>query len=112
MTKQIVRDSGAPAPMAHYCQGVVVGNHIYAAGQIASDYLWLLKTPKGRKRLEIFASPPYRRGHAHNSFRLRFPCRFRKLDSCVSMMQSAQDRMCDDVPEAVDRAPVRRITHG
>ena len=24
-------------------------------------------------------------------------------------MQSAQDCMCDDVPEAVDRAPVRRI---
>jgi len=24
--------------MAHYCQGVVVGDHIYAAGQIASDY--------------------------------------------------------------------------
>jgi hypothetical protein len=24
-------------------------------------------------------------------------------------MQSAQDCMCDDVPEAVDRAPVQRI---
>src|SRR5450631_1139862 len=37
------------------------------------------------------------------------PCRFQKLDSCVPVMQSAQYCMCDDVPEAVDRAPVRRI---
>src|SRR5450631_3172552 len=36
-------------------------------------------------------------------------CRFQKLDSCVPVMQSAQDCMCDDVPEALDRAPVRRI---
>jgi hypothetical protein len=36
-------------------------------------------------------------------------CRFQKLDTCVPVMQSAQDCMCDDVPEAVDRAPVRRI---
>src|ERR1039458_9660074 len=37
------------------------------------------------------------------------PCRFQKLDSCVPVMQSAQDCMGDDVPDAVDRAPVRRI---
>jgi acetyltransferase len=36
-------------------------------------------------------------------------CRFQKLDSCVPVMQSSQDCMGDDVPEAVDRAPVRRI---
>ena len=36
-------------------------------------------------------------------------CRFQKLDSCVAVMQSAQDCMCNDAPEAVDRAPVRRI---
>src|SRR5450759_975914 len=36
-------------------------------------------------------------------------CRFQKLDTCVPVMQSAQDCMCDDVPEAVYRAPVRRI---
>jgi dienelactone hydrolase len=35
--------------------------------------VWLLKTPKGREKLEIFAPPPYRRGHDHNSFRPRFP---------------------------------------
>jgi len=35
--------------------------------------LCLLKIPKGREKLEIFAPPPYRRGHAHNSFRPRFP---------------------------------------
>ena len=33
-------------------------------------------------------------------------CRFQKLDSCVPVMQSAQYCMCDDVPEALDRAPV------
>jgi hypothetical protein len=32
----------------------------------------LLKTPKGRERLEIFAPPPYRRGHHHDSFHHRF----------------------------------------
>ena len=36
-------------------------------------------------------------------------CRFQKLDSWVPVMQSSQDCMGDDVPEAVDRAPVRRI---
>jgi hypothetical protein len=30
----------------------------------------LLKTPKGREGVEIFAPPPYRRGHDHNSFHL------------------------------------------
>jgi hypothetical protein len=33
----------------------------------------LLKTPKGRESPENFAPPPYRRGHDHNSVRLRFP---------------------------------------
>src|SRR5205807_9310437 len=27
-----------PTPMAHYCQGVLAGETMYAAGQIASDY--------------------------------------------------------------------------
>src|ERR1700736_572284 len=30
-----------------------------------------LKTPKGREGVEIFAPPPYRRGHDRNSFRPR-----------------------------------------
>ena len=38
MKFEVISDSGAPTPMAHYCQGVVVGDHVYAAGQIASDY--------------------------------------------------------------------------
>ena len=38
MRRTVIADSGAPTPLAHYCQGVVVGDHIYAAGQIASDY--------------------------------------------------------------------------
>ena len=37
-------------------------------------------------------------------------CRFQKqLDSCIPVMQSAQDCMCDNVSEALDRAPVRCI---
>src|ERR1700730_7739747 len=31
--------------------------------------LCLLKTPKGRESLEIFAPPPYRRGHGHGGVR-------------------------------------------
>ncbi len=38
MERTIIGDSGAPRPLAHYCEGVVVGDHVYAAGQIASDY--------------------------------------------------------------------------
>ncbi|MBI2802919.1 MAG: hypothetical protein HYX63_22065, partial [Gammaproteobacteria bacterium] len=36
--RTVISDGGAPTPLAHYCQGVVVGDHVYAAGQIASDY--------------------------------------------------------------------------
>ena len=36
--RQVITESGAPSPMAHYCEGVVAGDHLYAAGQIASDY--------------------------------------------------------------------------
>ena len=38
MQREVLKGSGTPAPMAHYCQGVRVGNTVYAAGQIASDY--------------------------------------------------------------------------
>jgi reactive intermediate/imine deaminase len=38
MKVHVVRSATAPAPMAHYCQGVVAGDTLYAAGQIASDY--------------------------------------------------------------------------
>ena len=38
MNREVIRTPGAPAPMAHYCQGVVAGNTVLAAGQIASDY--------------------------------------------------------------------------
>jgi hypothetical protein len=37
--------------------------------------LCLVKTPKGRERLESFAPPPYRRGHDHDSFHRRFHTR-------------------------------------
>jgi hypothetical protein len=40
--------------------------------------LSLLKTPKRRENLEIFASLTYRRGHDHDSF---CPCVCRKFDS-------------------------------
>jgi reactive intermediate/imine deaminase len=38
MEREVITTRGAPAPMAHYCQGVVAGDTVYAAGQIASDY--------------------------------------------------------------------------
>jgi reactive intermediate/imine deaminase len=38
MKREVIRTPGAPTPMAHYCQGVVAGDTVYAAGQIASDY--------------------------------------------------------------------------
>jgi len=36
--RTVIQAPGAPAPLAHYCQGVVAGKTVYAAGQIASDY--------------------------------------------------------------------------
>ena len=38
MKREVIATPGAPAPMAHYCQGVLAGDTLYAAGQIASDY--------------------------------------------------------------------------
>jgi reactive intermediate/imine deaminase len=36
--RRVITGAATPTPMAHYCQGVVVGDTLYAAGQIASDY--------------------------------------------------------------------------
>ena len=38
MNNQVLKGLKTPKPMAHYCQGVLHRNTIYAAGQIASDY--------------------------------------------------------------------------
>src|SRR5437764_1166618 len=38
MEREVLKGSATPTPMAHHCQGVRVGDIIYAAGQIASDY--------------------------------------------------------------------------
>ena len=38
MEREVIVTPGAPAPLAHYCQGVLAGDTLYAAGQIASDY--------------------------------------------------------------------------
>ena len=38
MNNPILKGANTPTPMAHYCQGVLHRNTIYAAGQIASDY--------------------------------------------------------------------------
>jgi reactive intermediate/imine deaminase len=38
VSKRIISGSKAPTPMAHYCQGILAGETLYAAGQIASDY--------------------------------------------------------------------------
>jgi reactive intermediate/imine deaminase len=36
--KEVISGAKTPAPMAHYCQGILAGETLYAAGQIASDY--------------------------------------------------------------------------
>src|SRR2546423_1826269 len=36
--REVVRGAKTPSPMAHYCQGILCGDTLYAAGQIASDY--------------------------------------------------------------------------
>jgi reactive intermediate/imine deaminase len=38
MKREVLTGSGTPTPMAHYCQGILAGQTVYAAGQIASDY--------------------------------------------------------------------------
>ena len=38
MQREVITTPGAPTPLAHYCQGVLAGDTLYAAGQIASDY--------------------------------------------------------------------------
>ena len=38
MNNHVLKGAKTPTPMAHYCQGVLHRNTIYAAGQIASDY--------------------------------------------------------------------------
>jgi reactive intermediate/imine deaminase len=36
--RRVIKGVSTPTPMAHYCQGVLAGDTLYAAGQIASDY--------------------------------------------------------------------------
>ena len=38
MKREVITGKSTPTPMAHYCQGVLAGETLYAAGQIASDY--------------------------------------------------------------------------
>jgi reactive intermediate/imine deaminase len=38
MKREVITTPGAPTPLAHYCQAVLAGETLYAAGQIASDY--------------------------------------------------------------------------
>jgi len=38
MKREVIKGAVTPTPMAHYCQGVLAGETVYAAGQIASDY--------------------------------------------------------------------------
>src|SRR3989454_11360601 len=38
MKREVINAAATPTPMAHYCQGVMAGDTVYAAGQIASDY--------------------------------------------------------------------------
>jgi reactive intermediate/imine deaminase len=36
--RETIKGKATPTPMAHYCQGILAGDTLYAAGQIASDY--------------------------------------------------------------------------
>src|SRR5690349_11739230 len=36
--RRVITGAATPSPIAHYCQGVMVDDTLYAAGQIASDY--------------------------------------------------------------------------
>ena len=38
MKREVISGKSTPAPMAHYSQGILAGETLYAAGQIASDY--------------------------------------------------------------------------
>jgi len=38
MKREVLTSFDTPTPMAHYCQGILAGETVYAAGQIASDY--------------------------------------------------------------------------
>jgi reactive intermediate/imine deaminase len=38
VTRRVITGAETPTPMAHYCQGILAGKTMYAAGQIASDY--------------------------------------------------------------------------
>src|SRR5438105_924478 len=38
MKRAVISGKSTPTPMAHYSQGVIAGDTLYAAGQIASDY--------------------------------------------------------------------------
>src|SRR4051812_45691931 len=38
MKREVITGKSTPTPMAHYCQGILAGETLYAAGQIASDY--------------------------------------------------------------------------
>src|SRR5258706_45472 len=38
MNGEVISVKSTPTPMAHYCQGILAGETLYAAGQIASDY--------------------------------------------------------------------------
>ena len=38
MKREVISGKSSPTPMAHYCQGILAGETLYAAGQIASDY--------------------------------------------------------------------------
>jgi hypothetical protein len=68
-TEEVNAASNALAELAQHKQQI----EIALEQTRAEKDLCLLKTPKGQESLEIFAPPPYRRGHDHNSFRPRFP---------------------------------------
>src|SRR6266404_3945916 len=58
---------------------------------------------------QTWLAQPWLRSRWHTVFGRQPPCRFRKLDSGVSMMEPAKDRTGDNVPAPLDRAREGRL---
>src|ERR1700730_2210411 len=65
-----------------------------------SGSLCLLKTPKDRERLEIFAPPPYRRGHDYDSFHRRFHTRLPASSPRLPRTRAHRDATSGECPAA------------
>jgi hypothetical protein len=72
----------------------------------------VLKTSKGRECLEIFAPPPYRRGHDHNYFRVRFPALVPCSQPRVTGARARRPATSRDRPTAATPWPASALVRG